>query len=237
MDPTAYECPPSQTRRGADSGTTCDATNAGSTSSSMALACAGTSGGGKWRLRGGDAQRGRVASTSAGHRRQPATAADRSRFTAGAVGCLAPLPLRPLLGIRVLDLTRIIAGPVATRFLAGLGADVLRIDPVDWQEPTLEEEITLGKRCARLNIKTQTDKQRLITLISQADVIVHGYRADALDALGLDCHTRAALSPGIVDVSLNARDGGAMEKPTRFRQSGANGLWYRSCRSTLARRG
>ncbi|MGR7706332.1 CoA transferase [Klebsiella aerogenes] len=113
-------------------------------------------------------------------------------------------PSRPLLGIRVLDLTRIIAGPVATRFLAGLGADVLRIDPVDWQESTLEEEITLGKRCARLNIKTQTDKQRLITLISQADVIVHGYRADALDALGLDCHTRAALSPGIVDVSLNA---------------------------------
>lgn len=113
-------------------------------------------------------------------------------------------PARPLRGIRVLDLTRIIAGPVATRFLAGLGADVLRIDPVDWQEPTLEEEITLGKRCARLNIKTQIDKQRLIVLLSQADVIVHGYRADALDALGLDSQTRAALSPGIIDISLNA---------------------------------
>lgn len=113
-------------------------------------------------------------------------------------------PSRPLCGIRVLDLTRIIAGSVATRFLAGLGADVLRIDPLDWQEPTLEEEITLGKRCARLNIKTQIDKQRLIVLLSQADVIVHGYRADALDVLGLDSQTRATLSPGIIDVSLNA---------------------------------
>ncbi|HAT1618754.1 TPA: acyl-CoA transferase [Raoultella planticola] len=111
---------------------------------------------------------------------------------------------RPLLGIRVLDLTRIIAGPVATRLLAGLGAQVLRIDPPDWHEPTLEEEITLGKRCARLNIKTAIDKQCLIDLLSQADVIVHGYRADALDALGLDSETRVRLKPGLIDVSLNA---------------------------------
>ncbi|WP_434640083.1 CoA transferase [Klebsiella sp. I138] len=111
---------------------------------------------------------------------------------------------RPLLGIRVLDLTRIIAGPVATRLLAGLGAQVLRIDPPDWHEPTLEEEMTPGKRCAHLNIKTPIDKQRLIDLLCQADVIVHGYRADALDALGLDSETRARLRPGLVDVSLNA---------------------------------
>ncbi len=73
---------------------------------------------------------------------------------------------------------------------------MLRIDPPDWCEPTLAEEITLGKRCARLNIKTAIDKQRLIDLLCQADVIVHGYRADALDTLGLDSETRAQLRPG-----------------------------------------
>ena len=53
---------------------------------------------------------------------------------------------RPLDGLRVLDLTRILAGPVATRFLAGYGADVLRIDPPRWDE-ALAAEVTLGKRC------------------------------------------------------------------------------------------
>ena len=113
-------------------------------------------------------------------------------------------PARPLLGIRILDLTRIIAGPVATRLLAGLGAQVLRIDPPDWAEPTLEEEITPGKRCARLDVKSEPGKARLRELLAQADVVVHGYRADALTALGFDEETRSALSQGLVDVSLNA---------------------------------
>ncbi|WP_312046900.1 CoA transferase [Erwinia sp.] len=116
-----------------------------------------------------------------------------------------PLPgLRPLKGVKVLDLTRIIAGPVATRFLAGLGADVLRLDPPGWQEPTLEEEITLGKRCARLDLKSATGRRIFEQLLSQADVLIHGYRADALSALGYDEVTRQKLSPGLTDVSLNA---------------------------------
>ena len=111
---------------------------------------------------------------------------------------------RPLLGVRVLDLTRIIAGPVCTRFLASLGAEVLRIDPYGWEEPTLEEEITCGKRCARLDLKTKTGCDQLIDLLKHADVLVHGYRADALEKLGLDADTRRSLAPGLVDVSLNA---------------------------------
>ncbi|WP_455812908.1 CoA transferase [Pseudomonas graminis] len=111
---------------------------------------------------------------------------------------------RPLLGVRVLDLTRIIAGPVATRFLAGLGAEVLRIDPPGWQEPALEEEISLGKRCARLDLKSSEGRQQFEQLLSQSDVLVQGYRADALSNLGYDTETLQRLRPGLVDVSLNA---------------------------------
>lgn len=104
-------------------------------------------------------------------------------------------------GVRVLDLTRIIAGPVATRFLAGFGADVLRIDPPDWQEPLLEADMTLGKRTARLDLKTDAGIDTLRTLASEADVVVHGYRADALEKLGLDF---GELRPGIVDIAIDA---------------------------------
>ena len=58
---------------------------------------------------------------------------------------------RPSAGVRVLDLTRILAWPVGTRFLAGYGADVLRIDPPGWDEPSVAPDATLGKRCARLD--------------------------------------------------------------------------------------
>lgn len=114
------------------------------------------------------------------------------------------LPIRPLLGVRVLDLTRIIAGPVATRFLAGLGAEVLRIDPPGWQEPALEEEVTPGKRCARLDLKSADGRRQFERLLSQCDVLVHGYRADALSLLGYDSEALQRLKPGLVDVSLNA---------------------------------
>jgi hypothetical protein len=119
------------------------------------------------------------------------------------VGWALP-PARPLLGIKVLDLTRIIAGPVATRFLASLGANVLRIDPPGWHEPTLDEEITNGKRRALLNLRQTADRQQFTDLLREADVIVHGYRADALENLGFDAETRQKIAPGLVDISLNA---------------------------------
>lgn len=100
-------------------------------------------------------------------------------------------------GFRVLDLTRVIAGPVATRFLAGFGADVLRIDPPWWEEPALEADMTLGKRTARLDFTKQRDV--LEQLIAAADVVVHGYRADALDSFDFD-----AIRPGIVDIAIDA---------------------------------
>jgi CoA-transferase family III len=111
---------------------------------------------------------------------------------------------RPLAGLRVLDLTRVLAGPVATRFLAGFGADVLRIDPPDWGEPAIEPEVTLGKACARLDLRRDADRATFEALLAGADVLVHGYRASALDGLGYGTEARRALSPGLVDVCLDA---------------------------------
>ena len=111
---------------------------------------------------------------------------------------------RPLEGIRVLDLTRVLAGPVATRLLAGWGAEVLRIDPPTWDEPTLAPEVTLGKRCARLDLREEGARQRFLDLLGSADVLVHGYRSDALAGLGLGDEVRDGCRPGLVDVSLDA---------------------------------
>ena len=113
-------------------------------------------------------------------------------------------PARPLRDVRVLDMTRVLAGPVATRFLAGLGADVLRIDPPDWHEPAVVPDVTLGKRCARLDLRRAEDRTLWESLLARADVLVHGYRPGALAGLGLDADWRAALCPGLVDVSLCA---------------------------------
>jgi hypothetical protein len=124
------------------------------------------------------------------------------RRTEGAHGASGS-PQRPLKGVRVLDLTRVLAGPVATRFLAGYGADVLRIDPPDWDEAPIAE-VALGKRCARLDLKTEAGLAQLQALLREADVLVHGYRADALDRLGLSAAQRRALRPGLIDVCLNA---------------------------------
>lgn len=112
---------------------------------------------------------------------------------------------RPLDGIRVLDLTRVLAGPTATRFLAGYGADVLRIDPpIDLWDEALAEEMSLGKHSAILDLRKDTDRQRLKELIAEADVMVHGYRGDALEGLGLGASVRRSFNPGLVDVALCA---------------------------------
>lgn len=128
----------------------------------------------------------------------------REISTAGGVPAW-PVPReRPLRGIRVLDLTRVLAGPIATRFLAGFGAEVLRIDPPWWEEPGVVPEVTLGKSCARLDLSDGAQRARFEELLADADVLVHGYRPDALAGLGLDETRRRALRPGLIDVALDA---------------------------------
>lgn len=109
-----------------------------------------------------------------------------------------PTRRHPLRGLRVLDLTRVIAGPVSTRTLALLGADVLRVDPPQVPEiPWQHTDSGQGKRTATLDASTQHGLETLQTLSDEADILVTGYRPHALERLGL--RGRDGLVTGSVD--------------------------------------
>lgn len=118
-----------------------------------------------------------------------------------------PLPGGPqaLSGVRVVDLTRVIAGPVCGRTLAAHGADVLRVGaphlPVIG--PILADT-NLGKRWTDLDLRTDEERDRFLGLVAGADVVVQGYRPGGLAALGLDAHDLAVVRPGLVYASLSA---------------------------------
>jgi hypothetical protein len=113
-------------------------------------------------------------------------------------------PRRPLAGVRVLDFTKVLAGPVATRFLALFGADVIRVDCADWAEPGLSHDTTVGKRCVHIDGRQPHGREALRALFTSADIVVHGYRPGALESLGLGERQRHELNPGVVEVCLNA---------------------------------
>jgi hypothetical protein len=111
----------------------------------------------------------------------------------------------PASGLRVLDLTRVIAGPVATRMLAALGADVLRVDPPDLPElPLNAVDGVHGKRSALLDAETAAGRRTLNGLLEQADVVVCGYRPTSLDRFGLHPGALAYRHPGVVVASVSA---------------------------------
>ncbi|MFF9068872.1 CoA transferase [Streptomyces sp. NPDC014891] len=100
--------------------------------------------------------------------------------------------------LRVLDLTRVIAGPVATRTLALLGADVLRIDPPGRPElPDQHADTDVGKRTSALDLDRPSDRRTFRELLDAADVLVTGYRPGALDRFDLE-------RPGLVTARLSA---------------------------------
>ena len=135
---------------------------------------------------------------------QGATAAARPLVRGTTLGYAAPRRARPE-GLRVLDLTRVIAGPVGTRFLSALGADVIRLDPPALPElPMQVPDGLLGKRSALLDIATPDGLATLHALLDDADVVVHGYRPGALARYGLDHAGLSERHPGLVSVSLSA---------------------------------
>ncbi len=105
----------------------------------------------------------------------------------------------------MLDLTRVIAGPVATRYLAAYGADVLRIDPPGFDEvAALLPESTAGKRCAALDLRSAEGRARFEHLVAQAHVVVGGLRPGALADLGLGSAELRARNPSLITVTHDA---------------------------------
>jgi len=117
-----------------------------------------------------------------------------------------PLPEgdRPLSGIRVLDLTRILDGPIAARTLAEHGAEVLMVAAENL--PQIEEHVmdtSHGKRSCYLNLKTAEDAAHLKDLLRGADVFSQGYRPGILSGLGFGPEDLAEIRPGIVYLSIS----------------------------------
>lgn len=116
-----------------------------------------------------------------------------------------PEAARPLAGLRVLDLTRVLAGPTAGRTLAEHGADVLHLTaPHIPYQTELLYDTGPGKRCAWLDLDTPDGPAALRGLVARADVFLQSYRPGALAKRGFDAETLAKLRPGIVVATLSA---------------------------------
>ena len=142
---------------------------------------------------------------------QAAALAARPVLTIERIGEAAPRPLPtlasqqlPLHGVRVLDLTRILAGPVGCRSLAAYGADVLLVNAPHLPNIDAIAETSRGKRSAYADLRTEAGRLAIEAVLRDAHVWVQGYRPGGLEALGYGPDQLATLRPGIVAVSLSA---------------------------------
>jgi len=125
------------------------------------------------------------------------------------IGDAAPEPLppgaRPLAGIRVLDLTRVLAGPTCARSLAEHGADVLKITAAHLPDSgAVELDTGIGKLATRVDLRGADAVESLLGLVREADVFSQSYRPGALARRGFRPEALAALRPGIICVTLSA---------------------------------
>lgn len=111
---------------------------------------------------------------------------------------------RPLAGVRTLDLTRILAGPVGGRALAALGADVMLVNSPHLPNIASIADTSRGKRSVHVDLRTANGQATLWRLVDQAHVLSQGYRPGGLAALGFSPQALAERRPGIVCVSLTA---------------------------------
>lgn len=111
---------------------------------------------------------------------------------------------RPLAGVRVIDLSRVIAAPVVSKMLSVLGADVLRVSCDRLPEyPSTMPDLQTGKRDANIDLKTAEGKKTFAELVGGADIIVDGYRPGALKRLGFDAENLRKLNPSLIYMREN----------------------------------
>ncbi|MCA9116824.1 MAG: CoA transferase, partial [Planctomycetaceae bacterium] len=123
---------------------------------------------------------------------------------------------RPLAGIRVLDLTRVLAGPYCTMILADLGADVVKVERPEYGDdsrhfgPFLPSglsayfaSINRGKRSVALDLRIPADLEIFLSLVDQADVLVENFRPGTMDRMGLSTESLQARNPRLIVASLS----------------------------------
>ncbi|MBO9515914.1 MAG: CoA transferase [Variovorax sp.] len=132
-------------------------------------------------------------------------------FSIERIGDAAPLALpalaaeaRPLEGVRVLDLTRILAGPVGGRALAAYGADVMLVNSPHLPNIEAIADTSRGKLSAHVDLRSDAGRDVLARLLADAHVFIQGYRPGGLAALGFGPEAAARSRPGVVYVSLTA---------------------------------
>ena len=119
-------------------------------------------------------------------------------------GALHPDSDAPLDGVRVLDLTRILAGPTCGRTLAAYGADVLLVNGPHLPNIAAVADTSRGKRSAHVDLRAESGRDKLKSLVEGAHIFVQGYRPGGLAESGFGAAALARLRPGVVVVSLTA---------------------------------
>ena len=132
-------------------------------------------------------------------------------------GAPAPATPLPLAGVRVLDVSQVMAGPYACMLLADLGADVIKIEPPEGGDQTrgamgfkMKGPDSMGflnmnrnKRSVTLDLKTDSGREVLYRLAETADILVENYRPGVMKRLGIDYETLARINPKLVYVSIS----------------------------------
>lgn len=132
----------------------------------------------------------------------------------------------PLEGLKVLDFSRVLAGPFAGRMLSDLGAEVVKVEPPEGDSSRLWGRMTAGisgyfnmvnagKRSIAIDLRAPGAQELVLALVKQADVLVENFRPDVMARLGIGYETLAATNPELIMLSISGfgRDGPESQRP------------------------